>query len=422
MSDEGGPKHYLVVDDDADSRAIVVEYLKSLSPAGATRITECGDGIQALAALDRDPSIEFIISDWDMPVMNGLAFLQRVKTHPSRANIPFLIMTSPISQEAEKIVLAAENLVDGYLIKPFRSDALRDKIDKVMATPIRGPQKQVLVVDDDPDARATVIEYLGQLGFKDVHGLGDGRAALEYLGQNSGKVGMVISDWEMPEINGLELLRACKGSHALEKLPFLMITSQSSIENMKVMQAARANVDAYLLKPFNLAEMRKRIEALIHKARTRSQVEDLMKEALDAEEHHLYPRAVRKYEDVLCLDPDHEKALHHLGDIVNRTQGVEAALPLYKRAVDANPFGPHGYTRLAVAYEHLGWIDKAIALLKTANSQIGFSAELHFHLGKLLHKKGYYQDARSEFERTLELQLDHQEARLMLEILTPKGN
>ena len=78
-------------------------------------------------ALERDPSINFIISDWDMPLMNGLTLLQRIKSDPGKANLPFLIMTSPISQEAEKVMLAAENMVDGYLIKPFRSQALQRK-------------------------------------------------------------------------------------------------------------------------------------------------------------------------------------------------------------------------------------------------------------------------------------------------------
>ena len=116
-----------------------------------------------------------------MPLMDGLSFLQRVKYNPSRANIPFLIITSPISKEAEKVMLAAENMVDGYLIKPFRSQLLKDKIQDVLSVAIRGPQKKVLVVDDDADARETVVDYLKKMGFKDVLALEDPKKAIELL-------------------------------------------------------------------------------------------------------------------------------------------------------------------------------------------------------------------------------------------------
>lgn len=410
--------HFLVVDDDAESRATVVEYLKSI---GHDRVTECSDGGEAIRALDRDPTLNFIISDWDMPLMNGLTLLQRVKAHPGRANLPFLIMTSPISQEAEKVMLAAENLVDGYLIKPFRINLLQEKIERILETPIRGPQKQVLVVDDDEEARAMVIEYLKQMGFKDVVGLADGKAALEHLQRDPAKVGLIVSDWDMPELNGIDLLKALKGTPSYEEIPFLMITSQSSIESMKVVQAARASVDDYLLKPFSLGDIRKRVESLIERTRTRNEVQEVVREAIESVDRRFYTRAQRLFEKALQLDPENDIALRHMGDLLQKVKGVEAALPFYKKAVERSPYNPKGYLKLASAYEHLGWTDKAIALLQAGNRQISFSAELHFQLGKLYDKKGMLGQARSEFERTLEIQLDHQEARLMIEMLSKRG-
>src|SRR5262245_52319320 len=113
---QGKPLHFLVVDDDADSRTTIQDYLLEM---GHSQVALASDGGEALRLLDRDPSINFIISDWDMPSVNGLSLLQRVKATPTRAHMPFLIVTSPISEEAEKVVSAAESMVDGYLIKPF---------------------------------------------------------------------------------------------------------------------------------------------------------------------------------------------------------------------------------------------------------------------------------------------------------------
>ena len=408
------PRHFLVVDDDAGSRATVVEYLKSM---GHARVSEASDGTDAMRALERDPSINFIISDWDMPLMNGITLLQRLKSDPGKANIPFLIMTSPISQEAEKVMLAAENLVDGYLIKPFRIQALQEKIEKTLRLAIRGPQKQVVVVDDDEDARTMVVEYLTEMGFKDVHSVTDGKSALEYISRNASRIGLVVSDWDMPELNGLQLLATCKSSAHLKEIPFLMITSQSSIESMKVVQAARASVDDYLLKPFSLGDIRKRIEGLIDKTRTKTEVDGILGEANDQMEHRHYIRAQRKFEHVLRLDPDNEVALRNMGDLKMKEKGVQDALPYYKRLVEGNPYGARGYLKLAGAYEYLGWLDKAIALLQTGILQISFSSDLHFSLGKLFHRRGMIDESKAEFEKTIAIQLDHQEARLMLEML-----
>ena len=406
--------HFLVVDDDRDARAMVVEYLNAL---GFDKITQARDGADAIRQLDRDPSINFIISDWDMPLMNGLTFLQRVKSHPTRSQTPFLIITNPIGEEAEKIVLAAESSVDGYLIKPFRSVTLKEKIDKVLSMPARGQNKIAMVVDDDLDAREMLIEYLRGMGFKEVVGFENGRTGLQYLTQNFGKVGLLVSDWEMPEMNGIELLRACKSAPTLEPIPFLMITSQTSIERMKVMQAAKAQVDQYLLKPFSGDELRKRIDLLLGRARTRGEVHAITAEAVDHVEHGRYQRAQTRFEDALNLDPSFDVALRGLGDVLMKIKGAASALPFYKRAVESNPFNPKGYIKLSAAYEMTGLLDKALALLQTANQQISFSAELHFHLGRIYNKKGLGPLAKAEFEKTLEIQLDHQEARLMLGML-----
>lgn len=408
------PLHFLVVDDDAESRATVVEILRSF---GHDRITQARDGSEAARAIERDPSINFVISDWEMPFVNGLSLLQRVRSSPARANLPFLIMTSPVSAEAEKIILAAESYVDAYVIKPFRAQTLRDKIEDALRLSVHGPQKPVLVVDDDDDARAMIVEYVRQLGFREVQALAEGRSALELLRADPDRFGLIISDWEMPEMSGLDLLKSCKEHPRLADIPFLMVTSQGSMERMKVMQAARAQVDQYLLKPFAGAELKKRIDQLLERARNRHEVQSLLTEAAAHAEQGRVERAQVQYEAVLRLDPANDSALRGLGDVFARVKGMEAAIPYYKRAIEANPLSARAYVRLAGAYERVGLGEKAAALLQTGIRQVGFSAALHFALGRLYHQRGQLTEARAEFSRTLELELEHPEARLMLDLL-----
>lgn len=417
-SSKSGDIHFLIVDDDRESRGTIAEYLKSM---GHQKITEARDGTEAVTLIDRDPSINFIISDWDMPLMNGLTLLQRIKSNPTRSHLPFLIVTSPISQESQKIVLAAESLVDAYIIKPFRSQILREKIDSVLSVSVRGPQKRVVVVDDDADAREMVIEYLKKMGFRDVIGLVDGKSGVLYLSQHSSEIGLIVSDWEMPEVTGVELLRAVKAHPVLGKVPFLMITSQSSIERMKLLQAVQSNVDEYLLKPFTLEAIKSRVERVIERSRVRDEVRVLVTEGCEHFDRGQYQIAERKFEAALQLDSKDEIALRGMGDISIKTKGVETAMQYYRKAVEVNPANAKSYLRLSAAYEQIGWHEKALHLLESAVKQAGFNADLHFELGKMYLKKNQLALAKSEFEKTLEIQLDHSEARLMLGMIRSKG-
>ncbi len=409
--------HFLIVDDDDSARETLAEYLRTL---GYMRITQAANGKEAISALEQDGSIEFIISDWEMPEINGLTLLQRIKADPTRSHLPYLIVTSPINEEAEKVILAAENLVDGYLIKPFRSQTLKEKINEILSTPIHGPQKQVVVVDDDADSREIVVEYLKTMGFKDIYGLEDGAQALNYLASNASNVCLIVSDWEMPELNGLDLLKACRthpDSALLREIPFLMITSQSSIERMKVMQAARAQVDQYLLKPFQFEQIKARVEQSLEKSRNRKIVQAILEEASEHLERGRYGQALERFEDALMYDGLNETALSGKADAILKVKDAAAAVPFYKKAIDSNPYNDRTYLKLSGAYESLNQLNEAITLLKAATEIIGFNAPLHFALGKLYNRNGQPQLAKAEFERTLSIQLDHQEARLMLEMM-----
>jgi two-component system chemotaxis response regulator CheY len=406
--------HFLIVDDDAESRATIVEYLRSM---GVHRISLAHDGTEAIRLLERDASITFIISDWEMPMMNGLSLLQRVKQNPSRSHIPFLVMTSPISMETEKVILAAENMVDGYLIKPFRSAVLKEKIDRILTISSLGDQKQVVVVDDDEDAREMVVEYLKLIGFKEVLPFPGGAAALQYLNKFAEKVGLIVSDWEMPTVSGIDLLRAVKSHPKLKNVSFLMVTSQSSIERMKVMQAARSNVDEYLLKPFNLDDFKARILKVVHSSKTASEVMGLVAEGNKFLESGNFQYAYNKFEKALKLQPENEFALRGMADATAKVKGFQAAVPYFRKALEMNPLHADTYLKLVVVYERIGWIDKAIALLESAIQHVGFHAELHFNLGKMYNKNRMLDEAIRELEKTLEIQLDHPEAKLMLRAL-----
>ena len=105
----------------------------------------------------------------------------------------------------------------------------------------------VLVVDDAPTMRRIVRGLLRELGLKNVREADDGTTALQAL--KTKKADLVVSDWNMPQMTGIDLLRAIREDGALKDIPVLMVTAESKKEN--IMEAVQAGVNNYIVKPFN---------------------------------------------------------------------------------------------------------------------------------------------------------------------------
>ena len=116
----------LVVDDFATMRRIIKNLLKQ---AGYKNIAEAEDGVAALSIL-KSQKIDFIISDWNMPNMNGLEFLKAVRADNELSSLPFLMVTAEGLKE--NVVLAIKAGVSGYIVKPFTADVLSEKIEKTV--------------------------------------------------------------------------------------------------------------------------------------------------------------------------------------------------------------------------------------------------------------------------------------------------
>jgi len=123
----GADLKFLVVDDFSTMRRIVKNFLIDL---GYTNIVEADDGHTALPVL-RAGGIDILITDWNMPNMPGLELLKAVRADPAMAKMPVLLVTAEAKRE--QIVAAAQAGVNGYVVKPFTAQTLKDKIDKILA-------------------------------------------------------------------------------------------------------------------------------------------------------------------------------------------------------------------------------------------------------------------------------------------------
>ncbi|MBN1105894.1 MAG: chemotaxis response regulator CheY [Deltaproteobacteria bacterium] len=118
---------------------------------------------------------------------------------------------------------------------------------------------KVLVVDDFATMRRIVKGVLKQLGFGNIIEAEDGSAALSELKKE--KIGLIVSDWNMPNMSGLELLKAVRGDADLKAIPFLMVTAEGQKEN--VIEAVKAGVSNYIVKPFTPETFGEKLQKVI---------------------------------------------------------------------------------------------------------------------------------------------------------------
>lgn len=120
---------------------------------------------------------------------------------------------------------------------------------------------KILVVDDFSTMRRIVKNLLKELGFNNVDEADDGKTALPKL--QSGKFDFLITDWNMPEMSGLELLKTVRADDKLKGMPVLMVTAEAKRE--QIIAAAEAGVNGYVVKPFTASVLQEKIEKIFQR-------------------------------------------------------------------------------------------------------------------------------------------------------------
>lgn len=118
-----------------------------------------------------------------------------------------------------------------------------------------------LVVDDFPTMRRIVRSLLKELGFTNVDEAEDGQDALNKM--RSGNFDFIVSDWNMPNLDGLEMLKEMRQDDALKALPVLMVTAEAKKEN--IIAAAQAGANGYVVKPFTAATLEEKLNKIFDK-------------------------------------------------------------------------------------------------------------------------------------------------------------
>ncbi|BDY13471.1 chemotaxis response regulator CheY [Hydrogenimonas cancrithermarum] len=120
---------------------------------------------------------------------------------------------------------------------------------------------KIMVVDDSSTMRRIIKNTLNRLGYKDLLEAADGVEAWEVMQRHKDEIGVLITDWNMPNMNGLELVKKVRSDSAFEDIPIIMVTTEGG--KAEVITALKAGVNNYIVKPFTPQVLKEKLEAVL---------------------------------------------------------------------------------------------------------------------------------------------------------------
>ncbi|MGL1937014.1 MAG: response regulator [Fibrobacterales bacterium] len=239
----------LIIDDSLTVRKLIKSIL--INDLGFNSVTDAENGKEGLEVLLKDNfSYDVIILDWYMPIMDGIETLMHIREHNKL--IPVIICTS--AGDKESIINAITAGANEYLIKPFDASGLEAKVNKVLSNYHEKlkttKNSSVLIADDSALIRATIRKAINaDHSFDKITEACDGAEALKLF--KAQQFALVILDWQMPKLDGIDVLREMRIINAT--VPIIMVTGNSSHEHM--VEAFDAGASNFLPKPFTKDEL-----------------------------------------------------------------------------------------------------------------------------------------------------------------------
>jgi len=240
----------LIVDDDPEVRSLTSEILKTKLNS---EILEAGNGSEALKFLESE-SVDIIILDNEMPVMDGYEFLGRVRSDNKLKKLPVIILTA--SNDSQTVSRYLNLDVSDYVLKPFLPNELVNKVTKNISA-----RKKLLMIDDN-EALKNFIEKIISTRFEKIDFIKaeNGSDGLVKLIEH--RPDLILLDINMPEMTGIEFIKKLRSEYSGIKTPVIMLTSINDKETIQML--AENNVLDYILKPVNINDFAKKINKALN--------------------------------------------------------------------------------------------------------------------------------------------------------------
>jgi two-component system chemotaxis response regulator CheY len=246
-----------------------------------------------------------------------------------------------------------------------------------------------LVVDDQFNVRRMVINFLRAFGYARSAEAADGHKALERL--QAGDVGFVISDWNMPTMTGLDLLKRVRADQRFKTLPFLMVTAE--VLEQVVAEAIEESVDGYIVKPFQAKTLIDKIEEVLDKRRAPDPLDLALRRGYEHLGEGRPAEALDQFMLAQELNDQSPRVHLALGEALEALDEPERAIASYQAALAASDRFVKAHDRLAALYARVGQGDKAVVHLAKAAKVSPRNPRRQLDMGRMLMEQGRTEEA-----------------------------
>jgi CheY-like chemotaxis protein len=243
----------LVVDDDEDFRDLLTEIFEQAGYG----VIEAVDGEQAIGRF-RENQIGLVITDMVMPKKEGIeVILELCRDYPE---IPIIAISGGGRLSSDDYLAWAEECgAARAFTKPFERQQILGAVQELLKQEVTPEKdKKILIIYDSSVARKILKMHLKNFGYSNLLEADNGLNGLEVL--TNEKIDLIISDWNMPTMTGIQLLKIIRADPNLQHVPFVMITAESTADNM--LEATGAKVTEYLAKPFDTKSLKTMLDRI----------------------------------------------------------------------------------------------------------------------------------------------------------------
>ena len=258
---------------------------------------------------------------------------------------------------------------------------------------------KILIIDDKVNMRRTIKNLLKKIGYKDFIEADDGDTAMRKLEYES--VGFILCDWNMPKMNGSEVLKAVRDNPTLKNIPFLMITAEMNVAT--VAAAIEDEVDDYILKPFTPSVLQEKMDKILKLKASPSALDTHLNLGHVYLEGDLLKEALAEYKKALTINPKSPRVIMAIAKVYESGGDLEQAKDLLKKAIKLSPQFVKAHEALASILLSQDKVDEAKKHLGTAVLIAPRNIERQMEYGKALIKTGQKDKAKEAFRAVMEM-------------------
>lgn len=256
-------------------------------------------------------------------------------------------------------------------------------------------EKPILIVDDIQPARETLINILSVLGFKNFLEAENGEEACEII-KNNKNIQLIISDWKMPKMDGLSLLKWIRNNSPVQDIPFVMLTSKGEKEDIAL--AAELDVTAYLLKPISVDDIISKLKEIQQRQSVQKSLDNHFNDIKNLIEKEKFEEAEELSKKVLSQYPEKKvKILYELAKIYFQHNMLDVAEEMINRCIGENSIFEKAWILKSDIHLKKADYNSAISSLKRVFELNPKSSNVLFKIGKIYLMRGKLDKARDYF-------------------------